>query len=476
MGHRKSPCNPPDRAPEEFQFFTSESVLDLMDKVSSEIKNITEKRRRDRFFFLEQASGAKRESLKNSTLLGKVLSYERCPGLICKIRAVSLPTSRRRRAAGLKPFVLLDFVQYPVSTEQELRDALDQLTPQTAQRLNTPVKKITIEVGFSGSKRRKTLRLANGARISFVKLLRLSDKKRFSQNKHSRPWRRIYVDPKQSLDEIRLHLLLYLQQEQMIDPSPDKNLTDLIAKCFKLKNRYINGRMVESAKSTALLVLSELLKHFTYPEDWRAIWKYVARVNRTHTKPDLLDSKQSKTDAFEDEDERTSEISEGKDSRDPEALLVDPEGAQESQYSESIWNRPVVQNHTIKTDSGEELYTVSGAASLLRARGISVSPDRIHDWINAGIIKCRLVWPSGQPGRRRPRSAMRGIDLDALAALARELKVKEERQNERRIIFENLQDQCRMSKEAIRKYIYRHRKQGKSLLEIAKFPYKYKPR
>src|SRR5262249_42257204 len=144
--------NQSDNASGPAQFLTSESGL--TSKVSSLIKKITQQRRRDRFFFLKNMTQEERNSLKVTTPLLRVLGYERCPGLACRIRVVTLP-SRSRRSDQLKPYLLLDFAQYPVSTEQDLRDALHQATPETSKYLNTPIKKLTVEVRLSGTKQRK---------------------------------------------------------------------------------------------------------------------------------------------------------------------------------------------------------------------------------------------------------------------------------------------------------------------------------
>ena len=62
-----------------------------------------------------------------------------------------------------------------------------------------------------------------------------------------------------------------------------------------------------------------------------------------------------------------------------EDVKEDPEEAQASLYSESIWDRPYRRKQRKETGVEGALYTVSEAADLLQSEGIPVSLDRIHD-------------------------------------------------------------------------------------------------
>lgn len=370
---------------------------------------------------------------------------------------MSLP-GRSRRSPKLKPYLLLDFVQYPNCTEQELRDALYLSSPQKSQSLNAPIKKLVIEVGLSGLKRRQTWKTKDGIRKPFVDLRRAYDKKTFSQKRSSGHWRGIYVDPKQSLDEIQLHLLLYLRQEEMVDVSEDKNLRALFRKCFKISDRYEKGQMVESTDSTAFLVLDGLLKNFTFPEDWRAMGKYVWTTIRSlrHKEASFLEKTIPEKEM----------VLEGKDPRKMEDVKEDPEEAQASLYSESIWDRPYRRKQRKETGVEGALYTVSEAADLLQSEGIPVSLDRIHDWINGGKIKCRYDRRFLRIPKRYRR--VRCVDDDGLEALKAQLTSQRQQQNLREVLMQCLVKRAGKEKETARKFIYRHRLKGESLEEIAR--------
>jgi hypothetical protein len=457
MGHRKAQKHQADNVAGPTQFLTSESVFELMSNISSLVKKITQQRRRDRFFFLKERIKKERNSLKLSTLLSRMLGLERCPGLACRIRVVSLPSSGRR-SDHLKPHLLLDFEQYPICTEQDLRDARNQPTPEASEYLNTPIKKLTVEVGLSGIRRRKTYKWTDGSRRRFVELLRNRDRKKFKTKRSPRRWRTIYVDPKQSLNEIRLHLLLYLRQEQMIQSDVDEPLRELVEKCFNFKNRFKDGQMVESAESTAFLILKTLLQSFTFPEDWRAMRKYVGvTVRKLRHKETLFQNKIIRPE------ETVPTILEGTDFRKIEDIIEDPEAAQAELDSQSIWEAPYTRQ---QPEHSKKLYTVREAADLLQSEKISVSRDRIHDWINNKKIRCnyddRYVRIEGR--RRR----FRCLDAEALENLKCQLTAQRQQRQAREMVVNYLVEKAGKEKEAARKYVYRYLQKGKSITEIAR--------
>src|SRR5262249_34426461 len=124
-----------------------------------------------------------------------------------------------------------------------------------------PLKEFTIHVGLKGTRRGR-----------YQKARRIVEKNRLSKGAPQWFWRPIFVDPKNSTHyEVTFHLLLYLMQERMVDATQKSALRELLTKVFSfIRDSYIID-----------LVLDELLKNYTLPEDWRAIKKYIGRLLKT---------------------------------------------------------------------------------------------------------------------------------------------------------------------------------------------------
>lgn len=414
--------------------FTSESILDLVGKVACVVKKATRHRRRDRFFFLRHMPRELLRELRESRIWERPIGFERCPGLSCRLRMFAMAP---------KPSLLLDFIQFQPCTEQDLRNALLKSSPARMKALNSPIKKLTVEIGLSG--------IAGSRRSQWQKSFRLSDRRRFSgkrtptrilvdpqlraneirldskesiirvgrpvsnelatvlaEGRSPRPRRTIYADSKQSVDEIRLHLLLYLRQEGMINDVDDA-LRELVRKCFKIGDDGDN-----------FLVLDALLKNFTLPEDWRAMKGYIWRLTRGL---------------------RSQTV------RSVKAVGFDPDEAQKMK-EQNARGRISRRAEIGEVGDGTSLYSIRKAVTLLTAEGYSVSPDRLYDWINRGKIK------------HQRQKYMRCLDEDSLGEVRKALG------RQRLVTF--LIEARGMKKDTARKYLRRHLEKGESLEEMVK--------
>jgi hypothetical protein len=361
-----------------------------------------------------------------------------------------------------KPYLLLDFAQHPYSTEDEMREARLESSPEKMEALDAAIKKLTVRVGLSG--------LAGKRRFLLQKYFRMRDRQRFSgsrkpikylfdpqqplavihgsytkglkekvltvgslkikqqsealyEKRAPRSWRTIYIDPRQPINEIRLHLLLYLRQEGMIDESVNATLCELVQKCFKIKDQV-----------DAILVLhgdkpqGGLLNNFTLPEDWRAMKSYVRRVKWS----------------FKRENEQSGKI-------DPSDDLVKVQEVKERKARGHVYagrGKPPEKMEIKKADDEECFYSVKQALKQLNAEGYEVSPDLLHDWISKGKIKSQHS------------KGVRHLDNNALDVIRKSLQ--------RRRLMAYLMDIREVEKEAARKYLYRHLKKGESIEDITK--------
>jgi hypothetical protein len=84
-------------------------------------------------------------------------------------------------------------------------------------------------------------------------------------------WRTICIAPdKQTPGDVCFQLGLILLQEQMIPEAEVKKFTDIMEECLR------EQPWGYADKGTARLVLEWLQRHFTEPEDWRALRNYVS--------------------------------------------------------------------------------------------------------------------------------------------------------------------------------------------------------
>jgi len=431
----------------ERQIFTCGSVPSLVGKVANLVENVTRQRRRDRLFFVKDKGAKERFEIKTARIGERQLGFERCPGLSCRVRVFWIPR---------KQYLLLNFLQHPHCTEEELKQALCESTPEKMKSLTSPIKKLTVEVGLSG--------VGKSRRNRFQKSIRLSDRQRFlgkgtpkrflvdpqqpanlikstydgkvsifkvgssaikermealSATRSPNYRRTIYTDPKQSADEVLLHLLIYLRQEGMVSESVDETLRELVEKCFKIKD-----------KRDSIPVLGALWKNFTLPEDWRAMKLYVRRVKRSFKGKDV----QSGEIVFSDDLEKEQEVRKGE----AHGRIYAGKG------------KPPRRIEIKKPE--DKKYTVKEAVKRLNAEGYEVSPDRLHDWINKGQIKCKHTQRGGKP--------LRCLDDGILEAVRQKLK----HQRNRRLLMNYLTGT--KERETARKYINRHLQKGESIEDI----------
>ncbi|MCZ6624411.1 MAG: hypothetical protein O7B35_09330 [Deltaproteobacteria bacterium] len=439
-------------------FFTCDSNPDLVGKLAARVHQLTRRRRKDRFFFLKNMSEQEKTEVKTSGFGRRDLGFERCSGLSCTVRVFWMPR---------KPYLLLDFAQHPHSTEDELRGALLESSPEKMKALDAAIKKLTIHVGFSG--------LAGNRRFPWQIFSRMRDRQRFSGTRKPikylfdpqqplneirgsytkgkkekvltvgslkikiqaealyekgapRSWRTIYIDPRQPIDEVRLHLLLYLRQEGMIDKSVNATLCELVQKCFKIKDQ-----------GDAILVLhgdkprEGLLNNFTLPEDWRAMRLYVRRVKWSFKR----ENAQSAEIDHSDDLEKVQEIKERKT---------------RGRVYAGTRGKPPEKLEIKKADDKRDIYSVKQAVKQLNTEGYEVSPDRLHDWINKGQIKCEHTQRGGKP--------LRCLDDGILEAVRQKLKP----QRNRRLLIDHLTKT--KERETARKYINRHLQKGESIEDI----------
>jgi excisionase family DNA binding protein len=226
-------------------------------------------------------------------------------------------------------------------------------------------------------------------------------------------WRTLLLDPRQKVDDVSFLLALILLQEDM---APTSELAPTTVDYVK---RLAGG----VSDGVAYLILQDLRRNFTEPEDFRAVFRYIWRTAKGHMddRPGISES-----------DKRPSH------SRQRSAAHDVPPFGEELDPAHARLRKPLL--------GIPEPISIANAAAQL-----PISRDTLYDWINSGKIPAR---------RHRGRSVFDTAGFDRVRELLHvgELRVK---------ILDHLQRQGKMAA-AAKKFLYRRRKAGVSLEDILK--------
>jgi len=427
--------------------FTAPSVDALLERAAESLHAFCRKFARDRWWWLREEDFQEptrrwtRQEIKSQRSAIVFLASEQAPALRCFMRVTWNFHPQRRFHPPV--YLLVEFRQTPGMTEEAWTHFQEEPTLDRHRALWRVSKQVVVQVCLG--------KLASRKRNKWQQALRRSDAWRFDpkrrppleeqiqrlrqkgdkdgandlqvfidtlhpevkakwENRETPWWRTVWIHPhKQTADDVHFLLLLILLQEDMI------SLTEALQAQTMGYLRRFKG---VSDDGTAYLVLEALRRHFTEPEDWRALRKYVGRAVRTLER-----------------------------GREWWAVPGDPEEThQRAVRHELRGTSPLRAPQLIDPDKEPPRWSIRAAAAQLKAEDLAVTPDAIYDLINTGKIPCQ------QEGGRR------WLDAEGLEHVRDHLKEGVKRRALRLLLIEKGR-----TPEATKKFIRRRLKANMTL-------------
>lgn len=374
----------------------------------------------------------------------------RAPGLEAVVR---LSYGLRRcpeKAGGMD--LLVEFRQVPLTTDAELAEAARASTPDRYWALIDTIKAVTVHIRVGGARPRLDPR--------WQRAVRQADRWRFGhgpspledfrdrrqrkddqetamfldaeladlppevkQRRDGREtfwWRTLWINPaRQTSEDVLFLLALVLLQEGIVPSAKNALETRAVS--------YIKGLAKRVSDGIAFLILDDLRRNFTEPEDWRALARYIRRTAR---------GKRDDRDGVQERDKRHVRRAPPRDDRIHEQLDADHARAR-------LTRRHRRDKAPVLPDERGGTLSVAAVASQL-----AVSRDALYDWIASGKVRARFE------GR---------LTLDAEGqARVRELLEERELRRKIRAWFVGRGKTAAAAK----KFIYRKRWAGASLATI----------
>lgn len=452
------------------RIFTAYSEDALLEKVAQTLHTLNRKFARDRWWWLRQEDFPRRltrQDIKSRLIGTHTFAFERAPGLSCVVRVCWRPPLPPK----VRPLrsLLVEFRQTPHCTEEEFLLALQEPTPARSRALNTPLKKVMLRIRLASaaSRRRnpsqKAVRKADLWRFNPSRLSPLEEVIQRSRRKgdeqlarrlqawldglppeirarrmnRERPWTRtVWIHPeKQGWEDILFRLQLILLQEGMIAATSKDVITEEAVRYLMRKRAVVQAASEEgSVRDIACFVFEGLQRHFTEPEDWRALPLYIRQLVRANK---ALYAAVGETPMDEAKEEKDSEVY--------------PDGG-ESLFVEALPEQAKLKRGRLerraKRDESDSL-SIATAVATLREEGNGLSVDSLYDWIHKGKVKT-----SGRRGQWK-------LDVAGLEQ-ARQL---DSARTQRRAVRLHLIRNGR-TPAAAKKFIQRRLKAGKSMEEI----------
>ncbi len=198
-------------------------------------------------------------------------------------------------------------------------------------------------------------------------------------------WRTVLLDQRQRVEDVRFLLALTLLQEDMV---PSCELEPMAVNYIRA---HVRGGCSDGI---AYLVLQDLRRHFTEPEDWRAVLRYIRRTAR---------GKMDDRPGIHETDSRV---------RPRRRRAVAHDVDQPGEDSDPLQARLMKHKRRHSKPQFADLVSVADAAARL-----PISRDTLYDWINSGKIPLRF----GEGDRR----VLDVAGLDRVRELLRKRELRE---------------------------------------------------
>jgi len=412
--------------------------------------------------------------------------------VLCSGEAPGLEGLVRRQRTPLRPgekqvpFVLVELHQTKLISEEELKDALLQDAPDALIRLTAPLKTVTLVVRTGGraNSNRLDRRMMHGIRradswrfdpqkhdpfeVAIQKARQrgeeesaalleevVADLEKTNRARRETIWWRTVLLPRcrskkreETGEQAGFLLRLAVLQEGLIDVEKDKEAREnlQVEACSYLRRSIPHI----PTDGSAHMILQELMKHFTEPEDPLAIWRYIQRVAKgdleycDNIRREREAAPNRKESLCEDKDHAIRELESSQsvwEERDePEGLVfedLDLSEVYEGERKRKLPRKVLNSQHT---------FSIREAA---HQAGVSV--DFVYDSIHREKVKVQ-----GRSGNWR-------MDAEALEQLKRLEKERDTRSAVRAMLLKQGK-----SPEAATKWIQRGLKNGQSLEQVVK--------